>query len=97
MNVFEFIDKHIETKLLNYIRLITIYTNDGIASYICLTRYNDKKISKKASKLGLKEEKNMIEINPGVKLANPKPYDIQKGAYYLNYDTRNKDLNIFKL
>lgn len=96
MNVFEFIDKHVKTNLLSYIRLITLYINDGVVNNICFVRYNDKKISKKAAKLGLKNERNLIEIKPGVKLANPKPYNIQQGSYYLNYDTRTKDLSIYK-
>lgn len=96
MNVFDFIDKHLSRKLIPYVRLMTIYTNDGVVNNICFVRFNDKKIAKKAEKLGLKNERNLIEIKPGVKLANPKDNNIQQGSFYLNYDTRKKDLNIFK-
>jgi len=97
MDVFDFIDKHVEAKKLPYIRLITIYTKDGFANSICLVRYNDKNISKKAVKVGLKDEKNMIEIKPKIQLKNIKPYDVSKGSFYLNYDTRKKDINIFRM
>jgi len=97
MDVFEFIDKYIKAKQLPYIRLITIYTNNGFADSVCLVRYNDKNIAKKASKLGLKDEKNLIEFKPHIQLQNIKPYDVSKGSFYLNYDTRKKDLNIFRM
>lgn len=97
MDVFDFIDKNVKSKIIPYIRLITVYTNNGYASSICLVRYNDKNISKKASKLGLNDEKKMIEIKPTIHIKSPKPYDISNGNYYLNYDTRKKDLTIYRM
>ena len=97
MDVFDFIDKHIERKLIPYLRLMTIYTNDGVVSGVCLVRFNDKKISRKASKLGLTEERIMKNDGAGTKLENPKPYNIQNGNYYLYYRFDNHDLSIFKL
>ena len=97
MDVFEFIDKHVLRKLLPFIRLLTIYTNNGVVTSYCLVRYNDKKIVKKAAKLGLTEDRLIKTDGAGIKLGNQKPYDIQKGSYYLNYNTRTKELNIFRM
>lgn len=97
MNVFEFIDKLISRKQLPYLRLITIYTDNGFVSNICLTRYNDKKIAKKAKKVGLTEDKQFLTgYGIGVKLKNPEQNDIQKGKYYLNYYVESHDLFIYK-
>ena len=96
MDVFEFIDKVVLAKQLPYIRLITLFITDGMLSNVCLVMYNDKKLLKKARKVGLTEEKKIIEIKPEVKITNPKPYNIEKGSFYLNYNPRTKELNIYR-
>ena len=96
MDIFEFIDKHIPRKQIPYLRLITIYTTDGNVRSVCLTRYNDKKIVKKAVKVGLDYDKMVKEDGLGTKLKNPKPYDIQNGDYYMNYYFDTHELTIFK-
>ena len=103
MNVFEFIDKIVSRKQLPYVRLITIYLNDGIVTGVCLSRYIDKKIAKKASKVGLNQDRLMItdlppgaSIGVGVKISNFNGYDIQKGSYYLNYNTSTKEIIIYR-
>ena len=98
MDVFEFIDKLVSRKQIPYIRLLTIYTNDGCVSNIVLTRYNDKKIAKKAAKAGLTEDKQFLTgFGLGIKLKNPPSYNTQKGKYYLNYYFGKNDLNIYKV
>ena len=97
MDVFDFIDKLISRKQMPYLRLLTIYTNNGCVSNIVLTRYNDKKIAKKAAKVGLTDDKQFLTgFGIGTKLKNPPSNNIQKGKYYLNYSFEKHDLNIFK-
>ena len=96
MDVFEFIDKLIPSKQIPYIRLLTIYTKDGAITTVCLTRYNDKKIAKKAAKVGLNYDKLLNEDYLGTKLKNPEPYDIQDGDYYMNYYFGTKELIVYK-
>ena len=97
MDIFDFIDKLVSRKQIPYIRLLTIYTNNGCVSNIVLTRYNDKKIVKKAAKVGLTEDKQFLTgYGLGIKLKNPPPYNIENGKYYLNYYFDKKDLSIFK-
>ena len=96
MDVFEFIDKHVSRKQIPYIRMITIYTKDGAVNNVCLTRYNDKKIAKKAAKVGLDYDKLLKEDGLGTKLKNPKPYDIQDGNYYMNYYFGTHELIVYK-
>ena len=97
MDVFDFIDKLVSRKQIPYLRLMTIYTNDGFVNNIVLTKYNDKKIAKKAKKVGLTDDKQFLTgFGIGIKLKNPPPYDIQKGKYYLNYYFDKHDLNIYK-
>ena len=97
MNVFEFIDKHVKAKIIPYLRLITIYTKDGAVRSVCLTRFNDKKIAKKAKKVGLDYDKMVKEDGLGTKLKNPEPYDIQQGEYYLNYYFGTKELVVYRM
>ena len=96
MNVFELIDTYATPKLLPFIRLVTIYVTDGVASLVCLVRYDGKKIAKKAKKIGLIDEKTIKELDPGVKVANVDPYDLQHGSFYLNYNTRTREMNVYK-
>ena len=97
MDVFDFIDKQVARNQIPYIRQLTIYTKDGVITTVCLTRYNDKKIAKKAAKVGLNYDKLLKEDGLGTKLKNPKPYDIQKGEYYLNYYFGSKKLVVYNL
>ena len=96
MNVCEFIDSCVTRKQLPYVRLITVYITDGIVTGVCLCRYADKKIAKKASKVGIIEDRMMIDKGKGTTIMNFNGYNIQKGSYYLNYCTNNHDLSIYK-
>ena len=96
MNIFDFIDKIVSRKQLPYVRLITIYLKDGTVTGVCLCRYMDKKIAKKAAKVGLNEDRLMTMLGVGVKISNFNQYDIQKGNYYLNYNPSTKEIIIYK-
>ena len=95
MDIFKFIDSCVTRKQLPYIRLITVYLHDGVVTGVCLCRYLDKHIAKKAVKVGLNEDRQMIK-GFGIKIANFNGHNVQKGDYYLNYNTSNKDLTIYK-
>ena len=96
MNVFKFIDSCCSQAQLPYVRLITVYVHDGVVTNVCLARYNDKKIVKKACKVGLNEDRMMTALGQGVKIENFNEYDIQRGDYYLNYNTATRELTIYK-
>ena len=84
MNVFEFIDSCCSRAQLPYVRLIIVYVHDGVVTNVCLARYNDKKIVKKACKVGLNEDRMLSDHGRGVKLLNDKLHsDISKGDFYL--------------
>ena len=96
MNVFEFIDSCVTRKQLPYVRLITVYLHDGAVTNVCICRYMDKHIAKKAAKVGLNEDRLMTSLGTGVKIANYDRYNLQRGDYYLNYNTNSKELTIYK-
>ena len=97
MDVFKFIDSCISRNKLPYVRLITVYIKDGAVTNCCICRYNDKKIIKKAAKLGLIEDRMMTDYGKGIKIANFNGHDIQHGSYYFNYNTCLKNLTIFRI
>ena len=97
MNVFKFIDSCCSQAQLPYVRLITVYVHDGVVTNVCLARYNDKKIVKKACKVGLNEDRMMTGFGKGTRLLNDKLHsDISKGDFYLTYNTNSKDLTIYR-
>ena len=96
MNVFNFIDSCVSRKQLPYVRLITVYITDGMVTNVCLCRYTDAHIAKKAAKVGLKEDRLMTMYGKGIKIANFNNHDLQRGNYYLNYNTSNKELTIYR-
>ena len=96
MDIFKFIDCLCTRKQLPYVRLITVYLKDGAVTNVCLCRYTDKNIAKKAAKVGLNEDRLMTLYGAGIKIANFNGYDIQKGDYYLNYNVLKKDLTIYR-
>ena len=96
MNVFDFIDSCVTRKQLPYVRLITVYLHDGLVTNVCLCRRTEKHIAKKAAKVGLNEDRLMTMYGAGVKIANFNGHDLQHGDYYLNYNTSNKDLTIYR-
>ena len=96
MNIFDFIDSCVSRKQLPYIRLVTVYTHNGEVTNVCLARYTDKKIVKKASKVGLNEDRMMTLLGKGVKISNFNEYDIQRGDFYLNYNTASREITIYK-
>ena len=97
MDVFNFIDSNVSRKLLPYIRLVSVYIKDGNATGICLNRYTDKNIVKKAKKVGLNQDRMMKNLDKPVKLQNINDIKIEKGEYYLNYDTSTKELTIYRM
>ena len=78
-----------------YIRLITVYTKDGVVSDFGITAKFER--MKKARLVGLCEERKIFHITDGEKIKNPEGYDIQKGSYELIYYTDKKEIKIFKL
>ena len=95
MDIFKFIDGCTTQKQLPYVRLITVYIDHGVVTNVCLCRYADKKIAKKAAKVGLTVDRMMTEIGKGTKIANFSGYNVQDNNYYLNYCTSNKNLDIY--
>ena len=96
MDIFQFIDSAVSRKMLPYVRLITVYTHDGAVTGVCLCRYNEPKIVKKAKKIGLNQDRLMTLFGKGITIKNISGHNIQQGDYYLNYNTQTKDLTIFK-
>ena len=78
MDVFKFIDSCVTRKQLPYLRLITVYITDGLVTGVCLCRYADKKIAKKASKVGITEDRMMIDKGKGTAINNFNGYNIQR-------------------
>ena len=95
MDVFKFIDSIVSRKQLPYVRLITIYLHNGAVTNVCICRYMDKHIAKKAARVGLNEDRMMSMFGAGIKINNFNGYDIQHGDYYLNYNTSSKEIIIF--
>ena len=96
MNIFDFIDRCVSRKQLPYVRLITVYLHNGAVTNVCLCRYTDKKIAKKAAKVGLDNDRLMTLYGAGVKINNFNDIDLQNGDYYLNYSTKDRDITIYK-
>ena len=101
MDVFKFIDSCCSQAQLPYVRLITVYVHDGVVTNVCLARYNDKKIVKKACKVGLNEDRMMIDYGRGTRLSFPNSFsEAAKRAIgeqaYLTYNTNSKDLTIYR-
>ena len=63
---------------------------------VCICRYSDKNIAKKASKVGLTEDRMMSGHGVGFNIANFGGYNLQKGEFYLIYNTNSKDISIYK-
>ena len=96
MNIFNFIDSCVSRKQLPYVRLITVYLHNGVVTNVCLCRYTDKKIAKKAAKVGLDNDRLMTLLGAGVKIENVNGIDLQNGDYYLNYSTKDHEITIYK-
>lgn len=96
MDVFKFIDSCCSLKQLPYVRLITLYLKNGKITNVCLCRFNDKKIIKKAKKVGLIEDRMLTDYGKGISIKNFNKVNLQNGSYYLNYNTIKKDLTVFK-
>ena len=96
MDVWKLIDSVVTRKQLPYVRLITIYLHNAVVTGICIARYTDKNIIKKAKKVGLNEDRMMTILGKGLIIKNFNAYDLQKGDYYLNYDTASKEITIYK-
>ena len=77
-----------------FIRLITVYTKDGVVSDVGITAKRER--MKKARLVGLCDERKIVHVEEGVKIKNPGLFDIQKGRYMLIYDLPRKNLEIFK-
>ena len=103
MNIFKFIDSCVSRKQLPYVRLITVYLHNGAVTNVCLCRYTDKHIVKKAAKVGLDNDRLMTLLGAGVKIENIgnagaelNGVDLQNGDYYLNYSTKDHEITIYK-
>ena len=96
MNIFDFIDSCVSRKQLPYVRLITVYLHNGVVTNVCLCRYSDKNIAKKAAKVGLDNDRLMTLLGAGVKIENINGVDLQNGDYYLNYSTKDHEITIYK-
>ena len=96
MNIFKFIDSCVSRKQLPYVRLITVYLHNGAVTNVCLCRYSDKNIAKKAAKVGLDNDRLMTLLGAGVKIENINGVDLQNGDYYLNYSTKDHEITIYK-
>ena len=77
-----------------FIRIITVYTKDGIATDFGITAKSER--MKKARCVGLCEERQVKHISNGPQIANPEGYDIQKGCYELMYYPDKREIRIFK-
>ena len=78
-----------------FIRLITIYTKDGIATDIGITAKPER--MKKARQVGICDERKTVHLEDKTKIANPEAYDIQHGCYQLMYYLDKKEIIIFKI
>ena len=78
-----------------FIRLITIYTKDGNVTDVGITAKVER--MKKARKVGICDERKIVHVENGTNILNPGTYDIQKGRYYMIYDTEKKEIKIFKM
>ena len=77
-----------------FIRLITVYTKDGVVSDVGITAKRER--MKKARCVGLCDERKIVHVESGVKIKNEGEYDFQKGSYMLIYDLTKKEMKIFK-
>ena len=78
-----------------FIRLITLYTKDGVATDVAITAKPER--MKKARLVGLCQERKITHLINGPKIANPQGFDIQKGSYELIYNLDKKQLMLFKI
>ena len=94
MNVFQFIISNRGTVYKKvqepFIRIITVYTKDGIATDIAITAKHER--MKKA-----RQERKIVHIEDGPKITNPVGFDIQKGSYELMYYCDKRELLVFKI
>ena len=98
MDIFKYIVSNrgsIYTKAQEpFIRIITVYTKDGIVQYVGITAKPER--MKKARQVGLCQERKIVHITDGPKIANPDGLDIQKGGFELMYYLEKKELLVFK-
>ena len=99
MNVFKFIVSNrgsvYKCTQEPYIKFITVYTSDGVATDIGITAKPER--MKKARQVGLCDERKIFHLDAGTKIANPPGYDIQHGSYQLMYYLDRKEIHIFKI
>ena len=77
-----------------FIRIITVYTKDGIATDIGITAKPER--MKKARQVGICEERKIIHLDDGPQIMNPDGYDLSKGCYQLMYYLDKRAIRIFK-
>ena len=78
-----------------FIRLITVYTKNGQVVDVGITAKRER--MKKARCVGLCNERKIVHIDNGAKIANPGNIDIQKGSFMMIYDFPKKQMEVFKL
>ena len=97
MDVFKFIVSKrgsIYTKVQEpFIRIITVYTKDGIATDIGITAKPER--MKKARQVGINDERKIVHLEDEIKIANPDDCDIQTGSFVLLYYLDKHELKVF--
>ena len=99
MDVFKFIvslrGKFYKKTQEPFIKLITVYTKDGIVTDVGITAKSER--MKKARCVGLCEERKIIKFeDEGFKIMNPSNMDIQHGSFMLIYYFDQRELKVFK-
>ena len=77
-----------------FIRIITVYTTDGIATDIGITAKPER--MKKARQVGICEERKIIHLDDETTIMNPDGFDLSKGSYQLMYYLDKKEIRVFK-
>ena len=99
MNVFKFIVSKRGTLYKKtqepFIRIITVYTTDGIATDIGITAKPER--MKKARQVGICEERKIIHLDDETTIMNPDGFDLSKGSYQLMYYLDKKEIRVFKI
>ena len=77
-----------------FIRIITVYTKDGIVQYVGITAKPER--MKKARQVGICVERKIVPFDDGPQIKNPDGFDIQHGSYQLMYYLDKREIRVFK-
>lgn len=78
-----------------FIRLITVYTKNGVATDFAVTAKRER--LKKASQVGLCQERKIVHLTDGEKISNPQGFNIEKGSFELIYYLDKKEIRVFRI